>query len=198
MRTRTALLLALAPVAVAVACAKPAPSEPAASPAAPAAAQAAAPVEAAPAAGSATTAAAGSAPGSEWGAGTVHRGAPFTAATTTELTAVLAAPAKFAGQTVKTHGLVARACAKKGCWMELQTADGKDATGMRVSFKDYAFFVPLDSKGATAVIEGTVEVKTLSKADADHLAAEGAQIVKNDKGEAIELAFVATGVELKR
>lgn len=195
MRTRTALLLALAPVAVAVACAKPAPSEPAASPAAQAAA-AAQPASPAPAAEAAK--AEGAAPANEWGAGTVHRGAPFTAATTTELSTVLATPAKFAGQTVKTHGLVARACAKKGCWMELQTADGKDATGMRVSFKDYAFFVPLDSKGATATIEGTVEVKTLSKEDAEHLAGEGAQIVKNDKGEAVELAFVATGVELKR
>lgn len=132
----------------------------------------------------------------EWGNGTVHRGAPFTVAADTELSQVLAEPAKFAGQTVKTTGTVARACAKKGCWMELQTASGDK--GMRVSFKDYAFFVPLDSQGARAVVEGVVEVKTLSAEDAAHLEAEGAKIARNDKGEAMELAFVASGVELVR
>lgn len=184
MRTRLALVLA---VGLAPACSSPS------QPAAPASAPAAAPAAPVAPAATTTTAAAG-----EWGAGVVHRGAPFTATTQTALEAVLAAPAKFAGQVVKTEGLVARACAKKGCWMELKLASGAEATGMRVTFKDYGFFVPLDSAGAKATIEGTVEVKTLSKDDAAHLEAEGARVTRNDKGEAIELAFVASGVELTR
>ncbi len=182
MRTRLALALA---VGLAPACRSPS------QPAAPASAPAAAP--AAPVAPTTTTAAAG-----EWGTGVVHRGAAFTATTQTALKAVLAEPGKFAGQVVKTEGLVARACAKKGCWMELQLADGTEASGMRVTFKDYGFFVPLDSAGAQAIIEGTVEIKTLSKEDAAHLESEGARVTRNDKGEAIELAFVASGVELTR
>lgn len=192
MRTRIGLVLALG---LAPACSKPTP------PAAPPEVASPAPVSAAPAAAAAQAAVAEATPApaaGEWAAGTIHRGAPFTAATTTELSTVLGSPAKFAGQTVKTEGTVARACTKKGCWMELQTADGKDAAGMRVSFKDYAFFVPLDSQGARAVIEGTVEVKTLSKEEATHLEGEGAKVARNDKGEAVELAFVASGVELKR
>jgi Domain of unknown function (DUF4920) len=148
-------------------------------------APAAAPESAATSPAAASPAAASPAPAGEWAAGKIHRGAPF-------------APSKFAGQVVRTQGLVARACAKKGCWMELKTVDGTEAKGMRVTFKDYGFFVPLDSEGARATLEGTVEVKTLSADDAKHLEAEGARITRNDKGEAVELAFVASGVELTR
>jgi len=134
--------------------------------------------------------------GNEWGEGVVKRGEPLSATPPTELASVLKTPADFAGKTVKTEGVVAKACSKKGCWMELQTAAGEG--GMRVSFKDYAFFVPLDAAGSKAVIEGTVEVKTLSKEDAAHLEGEGAKIGRNAKGEPQELAFVASGVELTR
>lgn len=181
MRTVLTAVLALG---LASACSKPSAPAPAAAPESPAASAAASPAPPAPA--------------GEWAAGTIHRGAPFTATTTTALTQVLAEPSKFAGQVVRTQGLVARACAKKGCWMELKTVDGAEAAGMRVTFKDYGFFVPLDSEGARATLEGSVELKTLSAEDAKHLEGEGARVTRNDKGEAIELAFVASGVELKR
>lgn len=183
MRSVLTVVLALG---LASACSKPSAPAPAAAPESPAASAAASPAAASPA------------PAGEWAAGTIHRGAPFATTTTTALTQVLAEPSKFAGQVVRTQGLVARACAKKGCWMELKTVDGAEAKGMRVTFKDYGFFVPLDSEGARATLEGSVELKTLSAEDAKHLEAEGARITRNDKGEAVELAFVASGVELKR
>lgn len=161
--------------------AKPAPSQPVA----PATQPAAGPAK------TTTTAAA-----DEWSGGVLRRGAALTTPAVTDLAAVLKSPGDFAGKTVKTEGKVARACSKKGCWMELTTPAGDG--GMRVTFKDYAFFVPLDSAGATATIEGTVEVKILSKDDAEHLEGEGARIARNAKGEPQELAFVATGVELHR
>lgn len=151
----------------------------------------------APAENAAAPAAAPAAPAAnnEW-AQPVHRGAAFTAAEEVALTDVLGAPEKFSGRTFKTSGTVARACSKKGCWMELQPQGAE--RGVRVTFKDYGFFVPLDSQGATATVEGTVEVKKLSAEDAEHLAAEGAKIEKNAAGEAIEVAMVATAVELKK
>ena len=54
-----------------------------------------------------------------------------------------------------------KACEKKGCWMEL-AADAK-GPGVRVTFKDYGFFVPLDSAGRTAKVEGVVKVAELSE-----------------------------------
>ncbi len=42
-------------------------------------------------------------------------------------------------------------CQNSGCWMDLDL--GSDDV-VKVTFKDYAFFVPLDSKGKTATVEG--------------------------------------------
>ena len=42
-------------------------------------------------------------------------------------------------------------CQKSGCWMDLDV--GNDEV-IKVTFKDYAFFVPLDSEGKTATVEG--------------------------------------------
>lgn len=42
-------------------------------------------------------------------------------------------------------------CQHSGCWMDLDL--GTDQV-VKVTFKDYAFFVPLDSKGKTATVEG--------------------------------------------
>ena len=42
-------------------------------------------------------------------------------------------------------------CQSSGCWMNLDL--GNDEV-VKVTFKDYAFFIPLDSKGKTAIVEG--------------------------------------------
>lgn len=42
-------------------------------------------------------------------------------------------------------------CQNSGCWMDLDV--GNDEV-IKVTFKDYAFFVPLDSEGKTAIVEG--------------------------------------------
>ena len=107
---------------------------------------------------------------------------------------VLLADAKD-GQTVLVEGTVRQACSRKGCWMELAPADGP---GVRVTFKDYAFFVPTDSAGARARVAGTVKVTTLSKDHADHLASEGATLKRAPDGTAREVQVVASGVELRR
>jgi len=42
-------------------------------------------------------------------------------------------------------------CQRTGCWMDMDLGSEKV---MKVFFKDYEFFIPLDSKGKTATIEG--------------------------------------------
>lgn len=42
-------------------------------------------------------------------------------------------------------------CKNSGCWMDLDV--GSDEV-IKVTFKDYAFFIPLDSEGKTATVEG--------------------------------------------
>jgi len=54
---------------------------------------------------------------------------------------------------VKVSGKVSEVCQKKGCWMTL-VADQPGQPEMRVTFKDYAFFMPKDLSGKRVVVEG--------------------------------------------
>jgi hypothetical protein len=125
----------------------------------------------------------------------VTRGAAISRdAKSVPLAKVLETPQDFTKEPVVVEGLVEAACQNKGCWMQIVPEPGK--AGMRVTFKAYGFFVPKDSKGRKAKMEGTVSVKTLSKQEADHLSEEGARLNRNPDGTAHEVSFVATGVEL--
>ncbi len=71
---------------------------------------------------------------------------------------------------------------------------------MRVTFKDYGFFVPKDIAGKTVVVEGVAQKKTTPVSELRHYAedagkskAEIAQITDPKN----ELAFVADGVIVK-
>lgn len=111
---------------------------------------------------------------------------------------VLKKPADFAGKTVVVEGVIVRSCKKEGCWMEL--APAKDAKSVRVTFKDHAFFIPLDAAGLNAKAKGVFTVKTLTKAQVDHLVNDdGAKFDNiNADGTVTEIAFEASGVELTK
>jgi hypothetical protein len=111
---------------------------------------------------------------------------------------VLAKPDSFANQTVTVAAQVRKACTRKGCWMELAESTAEGTPGCRVTFKDYGFFVPVDSAGASARVQGRVEVDTLSASAVRHYEEEGAKFVKAPDGTAREIRIVATGVELTR
>lgn len=88
-------------------------------------------------------------------------------------------------------------CQVKGCWMQVDMGNGEV---MRVTFKDYGFFVPLDATGKTVVMEGEASRKTTSvemlrhyAEDAGKSEAELAAITEPET----KLAFVATGVIVK-
>lgn len=129
----------------------------------------------------------------------IKRGAPLSGQSPkVPFAEVAREPAKYAGKTVTVDGVVRKACSRKGCWMELSESSDAKAFGARVTFKDYGFFVPLDSQGAKATVEGVVEIAKMSEKQAKHLEEEGAQIPRDAEGRPSELRIVATGVELKR
>jgi hypothetical protein len=126
---------------------------------------------------------------------TLTRGEPLKGAPSVTLAELLAKPQAQEGKMVRVEGLVRKACEKKGCWMEL--AEGAKGAGVRVTFKDYGFFVPLDSAGSSARVEGVVKVTELSDAMAKHYEAEGAMVPRGGDGKPREVQLVATGVELR-
>lgn len=97
----------------------------------------------------------------------------------------------------KLVGEVEAVCQKKGCWMNIKGANGES---MRVTFKDYAFFMPMDCSGKTAIVEGIAKIEETSIADLkeyakdDNQSKEAIAAIKEPKK---ELVFEASGVILK-
>jgi hypothetical protein len=126
-------------------------------------------------------------------------GKPLGAAQRADLKDLLVAPDRFSDTPVIVEGHVRRACSKKGCWMELATSKEPGSPACRVTFQDYGFFVPTDSAGANARLEGRVTLRRVEKNLVSHLEAEGATFAaKAADGTADEVRIVATGVELTR
>lgn len=123
-----------------------------------------------------------------------HFGAAFTDAKVVPLADVMADLEKFAGKTIKVEGTIKDVCQNKGCW--LVVTDGERE--MRVTFKDYGFFVPKDSRDRKVVLEGTVATKTLTEGAARHYAEESGRKVDpaSISGPQEVVTMVATGVEL--
>jgi hypothetical protein len=112
---------------------------------------------------------------------------------------LLAKPEAFEGKSVLVNGYVRRACSRRGCWMELAEGSDEKNPGCRVTFKDYGFFVPTNSAGATARVEAKVVLASVSPSSVNHMESEGASFAnKTADGSAREVRLVATGVELFR
>lgn len=129
--------------------------------------------------------------------GPVKRGAVVGDSPRVPLDSIIRNPSAYAGKSVTVEGTIGAVCTRKGCWMEI--ASKKDGKAIRVTFKDYGFFVPTDSKGMVVLAEGEVKVNPMSKEDVEHMESEGATVDnKKPDGTAMEIAFVATGVELRK
>jgi Domain of unknown function (DUF4920) len=98
----------------------------------------------------------------------------------------------------KVSGTVESVCMVKGCWMKVKTANGET---MRVTFKDYGFFVPKDITGKTVVFEGEAKRKVTPVSELKHYAEDAGkskeEIAKITESKN-ELTFVADGVIVKQ
>lgn len=101
---------------------------------------------------------------------------------------------RLGGQIVKVTGTVREVCQNKGCWMTLEAGGEKS---VRVTFRDYGFFVPKDIAGRTVVLEGTVRMEELSVETLRHYAEESGkseeEIAAIDAPD-VQLTVIADGV----
>ncbi|QSE96828.1 DUF4920 domain-containing protein [Fulvivirga lutea] len=96
---------------------------------------------------------------------------------------------------LKVRGTISATCKMKGCWMTIQ---GPDENDIRITFKDYAFFVPKEGmEGKTVTFEGTVKRAVTDVATLRHFAqdagkseAEIQSIIEPKE----EYSFIASGV----
>lgn len=96
---------------------------------------------------------------------------------------------------IKLTGTINSTCAAKGCWMKM---DVEDKEQVRVSFKDYGFFVPTSGvEGKRATINGYAKKVVTDVETLKHYAQDAGK--SQEEIDAItepkeEISFVASGV----
>jgi hypothetical protein len=98
----------------------------------------------------------------------------------------------------KLSGTIVECCQKKGCFVKLDMGAGQM---LRVGFKDYAFFMPLESSGSRIVMQGVATYDTTTVDALRHYAEDAGK--SKDEIAAItepevELVFEANGVRLRQ
>ena len=99
----------------------------------------------------------------------------------------------YVGQSVRVVARVAQVCQKKGCFFIAQEGDSV----VRISFKDYGFFVPTDISGKRVAFVGEVIARDLTADEAEHFAEDlGGDAAPMEPGKVYEI--VATSVRVPR
>ncbi|MBT8286262.1 MAG: DUF4920 domain-containing protein [Flavobacteriaceae bacterium] len=97
---------------------------------------------------------------------------------------------------VTFSGEVTEVCQMKGCWMKVALGDGEE---MRVTFKDYGFFVPKDIAGKEVTLHGKAFIEEISVEDQKHYAEDGGatkEEIDRITAPKATYSFVADGVRL--
>lgn len=111
----------------------------------------------------------------------------------TPLRDVVNHPELHSDRTLLVKGRIRDVCQKKGCWMML--TDGESQ--MRIRFADYGFFVPKDSSGKDAYVEGRAAVEEITEKVARHYEADASDGDPSKiHGPQRVVSFTATGVRL--
>jgi gamma-glutamylcyclotransferase (GGCT)/AIG2-like uncharacterized protein YtfP len=92
----------------------------------------------------------------------------------TSISKILAQPEEYIGKTVLVEGEVLDVCSMAGCWMELKS-DAENQK-IKIKVKDGDIVFPVEAKGKSALVEGTVYKIELTKEEAieyyEHVATE--------------------------
>ncbi|TRY30606.1 DUF4920 domain-containing protein [Aliiglaciecola sp. M165] len=86
----------------------------------------------------------------------------------TSLASLLTEPDGHLGSRFIVETRISKVCQRKGCFFIAQ----QDQHMVRVSFKDYGFFIPTDSNGKTVMLSGELIEKELSVEQAAHFSSD--------------------------
>lgn len=99
---------------------------------------------------------------------------------------------------VKFNSKINDVCQKKGCWMNLAMVNDDEVF---VKFKDYAFFMPLNSKGEEVVVNGKAFLSIESVDELKHYAKDAGKSqvsIDSIKSPKTAYGFIADGVLIKQ
>lgn len=87
-------------------------------------------------------------------------GKPLTAKESISLSTLFAEPAPLVGKTVQVKARVTEVCQMMGCWMNLTDDQGHL---LRIKVEDGVIVFPKDSIGKTAIAEGKLEKREMTR-----------------------------------
>lgn len=87
---------------------------------------------------------------------------------------------------------IVKVCQKKGCFFIARDGDA----AARVTFRDYAFFIPTDSGGKVVTLAGTFSRETLTQKQSEHLASDLGEPVAY--ADLLQYAIVASSVRIPK
>jgi len=82
-------------------------------------------------------------------------GAGVSSSSTVAVSAVLAEPTNYLGQTVRVQGPVVDVCKHRGCWIEI--ASDKEMQKIQLKVNDGEIVFPPEIVGETVIVEGVLE-----------------------------------------
>ena len=91
---------------------------------------------------------------------------------------------------------VTEVCQAKGCWMKVDLPNGES---MRVTFKDYGFFMPKDLAGKSVKMNGIAKIEETDVETLKHFAEDGGKSeeeIAQINEPRMDYKFVASGVKL--
>ena len=93
------------------------------------------------------------------------------------------------------EGKVSKICEKKGCWMALEGEGGS----IRVTFKNYSFFVPKEVVEKRVQAQGVLSEEVMEISEARHYAQDAGKSeaeIQQIRQPSKEYRFVATAVKI--
>lgn len=99
---------------------------------------------------------------------------------------------EFQNRIILVSAKIDSVCPKKGCWMTIKTPKAE----VRVTFKDYSFFVPQKLMGKNITMQGVLSKSTTSIEDQKHYLIDAGKTEEAKKITSAkdEFKFLATGV----
>ena len=107
------------------------------------------------------------------------------------LTDIIAQKQSYLGKEVRVSSTITQVCQAKGCFFIAM----QDDQWARITFRDYAFFVPTNTANSQVLIEGIFSEIRLSNAQADHYLTDlGSSKSATEDGLITEYSIVASSV----
>ena len=79
----------------------------------------------------------------------------------TLISAILDAPEKYIGKTVRVEGIILDVCSKRGCW--IYVAGDRQGEKIQIKVTDGEIVFPMSAAGRMGVVEGIVEELNISR-----------------------------------